>query len=81
MFSITYLHVISDWFLNTCHKILHFLQPVKSKTIGIGNFKDIFLKITLPEKLLMVLFTNGHISKKKKKKKKKEEYEHDSGIS
>ena len=38
-------------------KILFFLQPVKSKTTGIGNFKDRFLKIT-PEKQLKVLYTN-----------------------
>ena len=44
-------------------KILHFLQSVKSKIIGIGNFKGQFLKIALPEKLLTVLYTNGHISK------------------
>ena len=36
---------------------------VKSKTIGTGSLKDQFLKIILPEKLLKVLCTNGHISK------------------
>ena len=57
------LHVISDWFLNTFpQKILHFLQPVISKTIGMGNLKGRFLKMIIPEKPLKVLNTNGHIS-------------------
>ena len=38
-------HVISN-FQTFCHKkILHFLQPVKPKVIGIGNFKAGFLKL------------------------------------
>ena len=44
-------------------KILHFLQPGISKTIGIGNFRGRYLKISLPEKPLTILYTNGHISK------------------
>ena len=44
-------------------KNLHFLQPFKSKTLGIGNFNSQFLKITLPEKPLTVLYTDGRISK------------------
>ena len=51
----------------TKKKNLHFLQPVISKTKGMENFKGWFLKITLPEKLLMVLYTNGHISKSSRK--------------
>ena len=58
-----HLHVISDRFSNILpQKIMHFLQPVISKSIGIQNFKGWFLKITLSEKSLMVLYTNGHIS-------------------
>ena len=41
-------------------KILHFLQPVKSKTIGI-DLKDQF-----SEKPISVLYTNVHISKCRK---------------
>ena len=38
-------HVIFDSFSNIIpQKIMHFLQPVISKTIGIGNFKGRFLK-------------------------------------
>ena len=56
-------NVISDLFLNIFpQNILHFLQPVRSKTIGIGNFEGRFFKITLPEKPLKVLYTNGRIS-------------------
>ena len=63
MFSVTSF-VIFDWLLNIFpQNILHFLQPVKSKTIGIGSFKGQFLTITLPEKLRKLLYTNGHISK------------------
>ena len=54
-----HLQVISDF----PEKSIPFL-PFKSKTIGIGNFKDWILKSTLPEKQLTVLYTNGHISKK-----------------
>ena len=61
------LHIISNWFSNIfLQKILHFLQPVKSKTIGIGNSKGQFIRITLPEKLLKVLCTNDHISKSRR---------------
>ena len=45
---------------------MHFLQPDISKPIGIRNFKGRFLKITLPEKPFMVLYTNDHYLKKKK---------------
>ena len=34
--------------------------------LAIRNFSGKFLKITLPEKLLPVLYTNGHISKSRK---------------
>ena len=63
MFSATSI-LIYDWFLNIFpQKFMHFLQPVKSKTTGIVNFNGRFPKITLPEKSLKVLYTNGHISK------------------
>ena len=39
---------------------MHFLQPVKSKTIGFKNF--FFYKSTLPGKSLMFLNINGHFS-------------------
>ena len=61
-----HLHVISDFSNIFLQKILHLLpnpKPVKSKTLGIGNFKGWFLKITLLEKPLKVLDANGHISK------------------
>ena len=63
---ICFLSPPSNFWLNFKHfstKILHFLPPVKSKNIGIWNVKGWFLKITLPEKPLMVLYTNCHISK------------------
>ena len=41
-------------------KDLHFLQPIKTKTIG--TFKGRFLKITPPGKTLGSLYTKGHIS-------------------
>ena len=44
MFSIT-VHIICDWFSNiSLQKIMHFLQPVISKTIGIKMLKSIFSK-------------------------------------
>ena len=55
--------LIFDWFSKIfLQKFLNFLQPVISKTIEIGNFKGPISQITLPEKPLMVLYTNGHIS-------------------
>ena len=46
-FFIYDLQVISDWFSNIFpQKIQHFLQPVISKTILLGNFKSQFLKLT-----------------------------------
>ena len=62
-----HLHVIWDMILKHFQqKILDFLHPVISKTIGIGNFKGRFLKITLREKLLKILYTNGHIWKSRR---------------
>ena len=58
------LYEVGYWFSNIFpQKILHFLQSVISVTIGVHvvNFK--FLKITLPEKPLMVLYTNGYLKK------------------
>ena len=71
-----YLHEISDWFSNIFPQIiLHFLQPVLSKSIiEIGNSKGQLLKITLLEKPLTVLYTNGHISKSRR------EYELDFSV-
>ena len=64
--SFYHLHATFDWFSNIFpQKILHFLQPVISKPIGIENFKGQFLKITLLEKPLTVWYTNGHISKRR----------------
>ena len=68
-----HLHVISDWFSNIFpQKNYAFLQPLISKTIGIGSFKGWFLEIALPDKPLLCI--NGHISKSIK------EYELDFGI-
>ena len=53
-----HLCVISDWFSNIVPQtILYFLQAVKCRTIG-NLLKGQFLKITLPEKRLMVLYAN-----------------------
>ena len=59
-----HLHIIYDWFSNIFphKKNLHFLQPIISKTIEIGNFEGRFLKIILLLKPLTV-YTNHHISK------------------
>ena len=59
----TFLYLLTSKKIPT-KKILHFLQPAKSETIGKGNLKGRFLKIKLPGKQLQV--TNGHISKSKK---------------
>ena len=62
-----HLHVISDWFSNIfLQKIWHFLQPVKSKTIGTGNFEGWFLKSHLQRNCLQS-YTNGHISKNRRR--------------
>ena len=61
-----HLYIISDWFSNIfLQKIPHFFAACNIQTIGKGNFKGWFLRITLPgaEKLLTVLYTNCHISK------------------
>ena len=70
MFSITFKIFLTDLqtFLHKKKKKkkkknLRFLQPVMSKTIGIGNLRSRFLKITPQEKTLTVLYTNCHISK------------------
>ena len=63
MFCITSIKLFVWFFTHFPTKNLHFLQPLISKTKGIGNFKGRFLKITLPEKPLTVLYTNGHFSK------------------
>ena len=44
------------------HKNSIFSAACHIQTIEIGNFKGQFLKITLLEKPLTVLYTNGHIS-------------------
>ena len=46
-------------------KKMHFLQPIKFKTIGMGNFKGPFLRNHTSGETAKALYTiNGHISKK-----------------
>ena len=61
-----HLHVISDWYSNIFpQQNSAFSAACHIQNYGIGDFifKDQFLKITLPEKWLVVLYTNGQISK------------------
>ena len=64
-FVFCHIHVVSDWFSNIfTQKTVHFLQPVKSKTIGIGNFKrPISQNHTSREEPLTVSYTNGQSQK------------------
>ena len=58
-------YVISDWFSNVLpQKILHFLQPVKSESIWLGNLQGFFVKITPTEKILIRSYTQMVISQK-----------------
>ena len=64
MFSLTSMCFSTDLQTLKKNKKMHILQPVRYKTIGIGNFKGQFLKITLSEKLFMVLYTTWLYIKK-----------------